>query len=211
MTQTTSNLPYTIPELNLSEITNPYVNLRVNVEGFWSDVVGIDIHRIGYDYMRPGKWTFAVTHSSGGFITDFDQLQASMNFGLANIAAVEYCRELQKRVHEIEAAYVQNMSVRMSAIEEETRIRNEKREADPEIGESIAKATVKKMVDDINAGKNPVIHASYRANPESKMSITPTYQRSNLRFKVNVGTYTRKDLVTFLSELSLSSLSYSYV
>lgn len=210
MTQSASTLPYNIPELNLSEVCSNYTHLRVTVDGFWSDVVGITIQRVGYNYAEPSEWTFSVSHSSGDFIDKFDHLQASINFGLANIAAVEYCRELQKRVSEIEAAFVHNMKLAVIAHEEEARILNEKVNADPEIGVTIAKATIKKMVDDINEGKYPVVHASYRANPDSKIRITPFYQRGNLRFSVGGATYTRAYLNTFLSCMSLSSMTYSY-
>jgi hypothetical protein len=210
MTQAASTLPYNIPELNINEIDCAYKSLRITVDGFYSDVISIEFNRIGYDYKKPAEWNFSVSHASGGFIDNYDRLQASMNFGMANIAAVEYCRELQKRVSEIEAAFVHNMKLAMAVYEEELRILNEKREADPEVGLAIAKATIKKMLDDNADGKIPVVNASYRANPDSKMRIGLFYKNGVLRFSVNGHTYTRKNAIETLSSLSLSSMTYSY-
>jgi hypothetical protein len=210
MTQAASTLPYNIPELNISEVCSNYTHLRVTVDGFWSDVVSITIHRVGYNYAEPSEWTFNVSHSSGGFVDKFDHLQASINFGLANIAAAEYCRELQQRVDEIEAAFVHNMKTVIALQEEELRILTEKINADPEIGVTIAKATIKKMLDDNADGKIPVVSASYRANPDSKMRIVLFYKNGILRFSVNDHTYTRKNAIETLSSLSLSSMTYSY-
>jgi len=209
MTQTTSTLPYNIPELNMSEVGN-YNTLRVTVEGFWSDVVNISIRRIGYDYKKPSEWTFSVSHSSGGFSEDYDNLQATINFGLANIAAAEYCRELKKRVNEIEEAYVRNIAAAIAAADEQNRIREEKLKADPEIGDVIAKANIKQMMTDFAENKTPVITVSRRINPESKLTIKPFYQRNgSLRFSVNGSTFTRKEATDFLSSMSRASLTYT--
>jgi hypothetical protein len=210
MTQSTSTLPYSISELNMSEVGN-YNTLRVTVEGFWSDVVNISIRRIGYDYKKPSEWVFSVSHSSGGFSEDYDNLQATINFGLANIAAAEYCRELEKRVNEIEEAYVRNIAAAIAAADEQNRIREEKLKTDPEIGDVIAKANIKQMMAEFAENKSPVITVSYRANPDSTtVTIKPFYQRNgSLRFSVNGSTFTRKEATDFLSSMSRASLTYS--
>jgi hypothetical protein len=209
MTQSTSTLPYNIPELNMSEIGN-YNTLQVTVEGFWSDVISITVRRFGYDYTKPSEWTFSVSHSSGGFNDKFDNLQASINFGLANIAAAEYCRELQKRVNELEEAYAHNMKIAFAIADEENRIREEKMKADPEVGEAISKANIKQMITDFTENKSPVITVSYRTNPESKLAIRPFYKRNGgLRFGINGAEYTRKEVTDFLSNMSRASLTYT--
>lgn len=198
--------PFSFDKLDFSnvQVTN-YIN--VIVDGFWSTPVSICIQRQNYCVDGTSAWEFDVTHTSGGYEGD-DNLQATLNFAMANIAAVEYCKELQKDIPALEQAYQATHAVMIPKADEERKAREAVLAGDPEVGLTNAKMLIKLMKFSFESGKSPVVTTTHRAS-ESVVTITPVWVKGKMCFLVN-GKYPRtdRDVVEYLSQLSAKNARY---
>lgn len=198
--------PFSFDKLDFSNVqaTN-YIN--VVVDGFWSTPVSIYIQRQSYYTNDELTWLFDVQHSSCGY-EGVNDLQATLNFAMAIIAAVEYCKELQKDIPALEQAYQATHAAMIAKVGEERKAREAVLAADPEVGLTDAKMLIKLMKFSFESGKSPVVTTTQRAS-ESVVTITPEWVKGEMRFLVN-GKYHRtdRDVVEYLSQLSAKNARY---
>lgn len=207
MTETTSAfVPFSFTPLDFNKVEN-YNRIPVHVEGFWSDVITIAIVRKSGIMEEPSAWSFHVSRSSGGYNQGDDDLQATLNFAHANIAAVQYCRELQKNQAGLEQAFQKYRAEVLKKYEEERKLMQEALAADPAVGDKEAKALINLMISQVEMGKSPVITANARAS-DYIWTIKPVFIKGKLKFDTGNYNVSKARAVEQLSSLSAKSLVY---
>jgi hypothetical protein len=145
MNNTDSRTAFNIPSFRAEDIAAGYYSYDVAVTGFWSSPVSIRFNRSGWG-KAGGQWTVEVTHSSGGYESEFNQLEAERNFALACLAAVGVADAyITANRDQLEQAYQAKMLKWEAEAAATAQAAQAARDADPAVGKDAAKKLINKL------------------------------------------------------------------
>lgn len=158
---------FTLPQIDYATLgLSNYTYLRVTVEGFWSDCIGLTVQRNG------DNWKVRVEHSAGGYESNFDQLTAEENFACATLAAIQMAREIESNSEILESVYQAEFAKNIAEREARLAEQEAKFNADLELGEKAAKELVDAMK---NAPRGVTLNAYARGtNDHKQFFVTET-------------------------------------
>ena len=190
-----------IPDIDIQNCNPGFISLGVSVTGFWSTPITIYIRR-----ESAGKWSFSLTHSSGGMEGgEFDLLETELRFARALIESVYYIRVIQTEYAQLlEESYLSaiakiNAAFAKIAAEDKAAL-----DADPALGIAKAKEIVKEICDKLESA-NPldsiVGKLAVRGNPTAFLTFGGIL-RDKVCFKIGSLKISKKEMLQRLAESS---------
>lgn len=195
---------FSFDKLDLSKIQQRN-SISVKINGFDVSPVKIYIERFGYAPDKVSTWLLSVSHTVSS--TNDGNLDAPINFAMAIIASVEYCRELQKDIPALEQAYKDCYAAKVAKYEKDQRDLDN----DPEVGREKAKMLINMMKIDVDSGKRPAITTTHRAS-DAVVTIVPMQFRGRGYFSINGNPHPRtgSDAEDYLAQVSAKSTRYCH-